>query len=138
MIVTTCPNNSYETQVECVPGLLRGDRLVGGNDDTAGVGLCSSFGFAAMEGTTYYILVQGYNGATGTFDLSVTCTPMTFDVCSGALPMICGQTVSGTTVGASGDTAPACGTDITAPGVWYTFEGEDAQIHGDHLPEQCL
>ncbi|MBL0125997.1 MAG: hypothetical protein IPP83_00775 [Flavobacteriales bacterium] len=137
VIVTTCPNNSYDTKLNVYQGFCGVITCVGGNDDTAGVGLCSSFGFAAMEGTTYYILVQGYNGATGTFDLAVTCTPMTFDVCNGALPMTCGQTVSGTTVGATGDTAPACGTDITAPGVWYTFEGEDAQITVSTCPNSA-
>ena len=45
----------------------------------------------------------------------------TFDDCAGALPITCGETVVGSTVGQTVDTSPECGTSITAPGVWYTF-----------------
>ncbi len=31
--------------------------------------------FDAVPGTTYYVVVDGYNGATGSFDLTVSCTP---------------------------------------------------------------
>ncbi|MGE3108808.1 MAG: FG-GAP-like repeat-containing protein [Phycisphaerales bacterium] len=42
------------------------------NDDTCGVG--SSVNVSAQAGNTYYIRVSGWNGATGSFTLSVTCT----------------------------------------------------------------
>ncbi|MBL4585745.1 MAG: PKD domain-containing protein, partial [Flavobacteriales bacterium] len=55
------------------------------------------------------------------------------DGCVTAEPIFCGQTLTGTTVGASTDgTLPICGIDglgnpsdfTTAPGVWYTFVGD--------------
>ena len=79
---------------------------------------CSSVTFVAQAGNSYYILVQGYNGAVGTFDLAVSCAALTEDVCAGAIPIACGQTLGGTTTGASDDTAPECDTGISAPGVW--------------------
>jgi len=47
------------------------------------------------------------------------------DLCSDAIDLgsNCSITVSGTTVGATIDPVDACGTPITAPGVWYTIEG---------------
>jgi hypothetical protein len=39
---------------------------------------CSTYGnldasFSAVAGQTYFFVVDGYNGATGSYDISVTC-----------------------------------------------------------------
>ena len=47
------------------------------------------------------------------------------DDCADAIPITCGETVSGSTVGANNDFPGGCGTSISAPGVWYSFEGTD-------------
>ncbi|MBK8498521.1 MAG: hypothetical protein IPL52_06805 [Flavobacteriales bacterium] len=133
--VTTCPNNGYDTKLNVYTGVCGNITCVAGNDDIAAGVYCSNVGFAAQAGATYYILVQGYNGAVGAFELNVTCVALTPDVCEGGLPIQCGETASSTTDGASVDTAPACGTDITAPGVWYTLEGVDAQITVTTCPD---
>ena len=79
--------------------------------------------------TTYYVLVTGFGTATGAFTLTRTCAPaIPNDLCTGALPLGCGATVTGTTVGATTDAAtlPVLQHLNTAPGVWYTFVGNGA------------
>ena len=49
------------------------------------------------------------------------CGPPPNNDCANALPITCGQTLSGTTVGATNTVLPFCGTSNTAPDVWYSF-----------------
>ena len=47
------------------------------------------------------------------------------DLCAGAININCGQTISGTTVGATIDPVGTCVTALnTAPGVWFSFTGD--------------
>lgn len=51
------------------------------------------------------------------------------DECPQAIPITCGQTIAGTTTGATEDPgAFTCGTTVTAPGVWYTFTGIAGEV----------
>lgn len=121
--VSTCTLNSYDTKINVYSGSCGTITCVGGNDDGPGCNLGSSVSFVGNGGTTYYILVQGYNGAVGSFELTVECEVIENDDCSGAIPLTCGESVEGTTLGAFPDEAFDCGTSITAPGVWYTVSG---------------
>ncbi|MCB0795133.1 MAG: T9SS type A sorting domain-containing protein [Flavobacteriales bacterium] len=47
------------------------------------------------------------------------------DDCTGAIPLVCGDTVQGSTAPALDDAVPGCGTSISAPGIWYSFVGID-------------
>ncbi|MCH7785504.1 MAG: T9SS type A sorting domain-containing protein, partial [Bacteroidetes bacterium] len=66
---------------------------------------------------------------TGTVDsFSITiCAPAPVgppnDLCADAISINCGDTLSGTTIDATDDsaTAPDCDTPTTAPGVWYVY-----------------
>ena len=83
----------------------------------------ASLEFPALEGVTYYIYVNGVQGATGNFQLDIDCRPINDD-CSGALAIECGGTASGSTVDANPDDFPSCGTsNFGARGVWYTITG---------------
>lgn len=57
-----------------------------------------------------------------------SCTPPPApvnDLCSGALNINCGQTITGSTTTATADAVGTCGTSLgSAPGVWYTFVGD--------------
>ena len=47
------------------------------------------------------------------------------DLCTGAININCGQTISGTTFGATIDPVGTCVTALnTAPGVWFSFTGD--------------
>ena len=52
----------------------------------------------------------------------------TNDNCANAIALGCGQTLSGSTAGATNDGVGFCGTSNTAPGVWYTIVGTGSQI----------
>lgn len=121
--LSTCINFGYDTKINVYSGSCGDLTCVTGNDDGGGCGVGSTIGFAAVAGTTYFILVQGYNGAIGEFEMTVGCGPFTYDLCQEALPIECNQSLNGSTLEATSDLVPECGTGIQAPGVWYTFTG---------------
>ncbi len=91
------------------------------NDDACGTQ--SEVQFVSDGTATYIIMVEGNGTASGNFSMNVSCQELPEnDFCDGALPITCGDTVTGSTNDATEDTAaPVCTTDITAPGVWYTL-----------------
>ncbi|MEP6700175.1 MAG: T9SS type A sorting domain-containing protein, partial [Bacteroidota bacterium] len=118
--------SSYDTKIGVFTGTCAALVCVTGNDDFCS--LQSQVTFTSVLGTTYYVLVTGFSTNSGAFTLARTCTsPVPNDLCTGALPLGCGATVTGTTVGATVDAVPTCVTTLnTAPGVWYTFVGNGA------------
>jgi hypothetical protein len=78
--------------------------------------------------TTGFITVTG-PGGTGTSVTAFVVPPIN-DLCSGALPLPCGQTVTGTTTGctATGDPTGNCTTSVDAGGVFYTIQGTGGSI----------
>ncbi len=81
-------------------------------------------------GQTYFVRVYDIFAtvpATTTFDICVFDAPpstLLNDFCTDAITLVCGDVVTGTTIGAIADIAPTCGTSVTAPGVWYTLVGD--------------
>jgi hypothetical protein len=79
--------------------------------------------------TTGNITVTG-PGGTGTSATPFVVPPIN-DQCSAALPLTCGQTLNGTTVGstATGDPTGSCGGEsIDAGGVFYSIQGTGGSI----------
>jgi hypothetical protein len=113
---------------------------IGGNDDACG--WQSRFSWCSEAGVEYLILVHGYGGASGPFDLTVYedgegCTPDVTcpdapenDLCDGAIPVAVPSNTAGSTNGASTDyDAPDCGgAYITSPGVWYSVIGDGTTL----------
>jgi Secretion system C-terminal sorting domain len=125
--LSTCPpGTAYDSKIGVFTGTCAALVCVTGNDDFCG--LQSQVNFPTVLGTTYYVLVTGFGTATGAFTLRMTCAAaIPNDACTGALPIPCGGSVSGTTVGATIDAVPTCITTLnTAPGIWYTFVGNGA------------
>ncbi len=92
------------------------------NDDSCG--LQSEVTFFSDGTSTYYIMVEGFGSGSGNFSLDVTCiNPPANDLCSNAIAVGCGDSITGTTIGSTLDTNVAgdCGTTLTAPGVWYSL-----------------
>ncbi|GHC50270.1 hypothetical protein GCM10008083_12240 [Ulvibacter litoralis] len=106
------------------------------NDDSCGLQSEVSFGSNGTD--TYYIMVEGFGSAAGNFTLSVSCIDTAEnDSCEDALPIACGETITGTTTNATFDAdAPVCGTTITAPGVWYEFTDTSGFI-SDYTVSLC-
>ncbi len=124
-ILSLC-GSGYDTKIGVFTGTCASLVCVTGNDDFCG--LQSQVSFPATLGTTYYVLVTGFGTASGAFTLTRTCVPaIPNDACTGAITIGCGQTITGTTVGATTDAVPTCVTTLnTAPGIWYTFVGNGA------------
>ena len=126
--ISTCGDVQYDTKLNVYSGSCGGLLCVTGNDDGGGCELGSTATFPALVGVTYHVLVQGYDGAVGNFELAVACGPFSGDLCLGADTISCNQSLPGSTVDAYLDPAPFCGTAIDAPGVWYTFSGIDNAV----------
>ena len=109
--------------------------IVAENDDSCG--LQSEVSFYSDGSSTYIIMVDGFGTASGNFSLDVTCQEaLENDVCEGALPIACGETITGSTDDATVDSAPECSTTITAPGVWYSFT-DDTGLVTDYTISLC-
>jgi hypothetical protein len=126
--LSTCSDFSYDTRLNVYSGACSGLQCVAGNDDGGDCDLGSTLTFAGDAGITYYILVQGYSGATGDFALTASCGAIGYDHCQGAQPISCNASLSGSTTGATVDAVPFCETGVQAAGVWYTFTGVEGQV----------
>ena len=93
------------------------------NDDSCG--LQSEVSFLSDGTSTYYVMVEGFGSSAGVYSLEVTCAqPPANDECTGAIDIVCGDALEGTTINSSIDTDVAgdCGdATLTSPGVWYVF-----------------
>lgn len=130
--LSTCSAVGYDTKLSVFSGSCGSLVCVSGNDDDFACSfssLRSKVTFNSVNAVTYYVLVHGFSASTGNFELTATCAappspPPANDLCSGAITVTCGQTVSGSTANATADVAPFCGTsDGTGGGVWYKLVG---------------
>jgi len=114
---TTCIGTSYDSKLFVYTGSCGAFTCVTGNDDACG--LQSTVSFASIPGTTYYIT------------LTLSCIdPVGNDLCTTAIPITCGATVTGTTIGATNaGNGPLCTTAAsTAGAVWYTFTANNQAV----------
>lgn len=70
--VNTCAGASYDTKIHVYEGTCGNLVCVDGNDDSCM--LQSEVTFSSSCGATYYILVSGFGGSTGAFDLTLSGT----------------------------------------------------------------
>jgi len=72
MTVSTCNLASYDNKISvyCADCALL--ICVGGIDDALGCGLTSEISFCSVAGAEYKVLVHGFGGASGTFNLTIT------------------------------------------------------------------
>lgn len=73
VILTTCSQYNFDTKLNAFSGSCSSLTCVSGNDDFCNTG--SLLTFATTNGTTYYVLVQGWNGETGTYTITRSCYP---------------------------------------------------------------
>ncbi|WP_178988903.1 T9SS type A sorting domain-containing protein [Winogradskyella schleiferi] len=122
--IETC-DSDFDTNITVYSGPCDDASQLVFNDDFCG--LQSSVTFTSDGSSTYLVRVEGFSGATGNIDMNVTCVdPIAVpdnDLCSNAEVLSCGDTVSGTTTGATFDDVGTCNISNTANGVWYTFTG---------------
>ncbi|MAL59805.1 MAG: hypothetical protein CMC14_07150, partial [Flavobacteriaceae bacterium] len=134
VLLSTCSTNTdYDTQIavftgDCTGGLV----CLAANDDSAN---CTDFQseveFESDGSSTYYIMVHGYGGDTGTFELSMSCTliPPDNDMIVNAIDLDevgCPFTDEDVVMpAATTENGTPSNCDITgAAGVWYKFTPE--------------
>ncbi len=106
------------------------------NDDSCG--LLSSASLSVVSGTTYFVRVAGYVGATGTFYLTVTPAqpPPANDACANAIPITDGLTTS-TCVGAATEAGlPAACATFTSD-VWFSYTNPSSTCPASVTIDMC-
>jgi hypothetical protein len=133
--VSLCAATDYDSAIRIFDDCDLANELAF-NDDFCG--LQSEVSFQSDGTSTYYIMVEGFGSSSGNFSLDVTCEdPLPNDDCSGAIAVSCGDSVTGSTDGATIDTGiPDCGTPITSPGVWYSLD-DNSGLPGDITLSLC-
>jgi hypothetical protein len=129
---STCIAATFDTVVAAWDGTgdCCGRTLVGCNDDSCG--FRSLVAFPVIQGTTYFVSVGGYAGATGTFTLDISCfqapasVPIN-DHRANAIPLPLNTPMGWTNVsastgggGGSGDPVSS-GCPAMAEDVWFTI-----------------
>ena len=120
---TGSSNTNFDTQLSIYSGTCDSLTCVDGNDDISlGMSTESLVIWNSIRGAQYFILVHGYSGATGNFELTVTqILPPLNDNCEDAETITgFGIPVLGSTVGATKSGSACSGTSVSAPGVWFT------------------
>jgi hypothetical protein len=93
-----CTGTTFDSQIRVFSGTCTGLTCVAGSDDFCGAQ--SEVTWTATQGTTYYILVHGFNIATGPFSLNLTqSTSSTITPAVATLPTVTAE----------------CQTTLTAP-----------------------
>lgn len=129
--VSLCNSSATDTLLAVYSGTCGNLTELACNDDAScgPIGLGSELCVTGLTvGNTYYIQAASFSGAdTGAITLDLTCPcpeAPPGDLCDEPVgPLAIPSVTMGTTVGTSIDTAPFCGTSISAPGVWYTVIG---------------
>ena len=74
VILNTCAGTDYDTKINVYTGACDDPECIAGNDDGSfGCYPGSEVIFEADAATTYYVLVQGYDGSVGNFTLDMAC-----------------------------------------------------------------
>ena len=127
---STCTTQvASEVKIDTKITVYRGDcaslECVRADDD--GCGKLSRVVWDAIAGETFFVQVHtGPNGVPGPFDLRIRdfVSLQANDVCANALEIgTYGETLLGSTTASSYDNQATCGTENTAPGVWYFLVG---------------
>lgn len=70
-IISTCTQSGYDVKMNAYSGNCTSLTCVSGIDDFCGT--ASYLSFPTVSGTTYYILIQGWDGQVGSFTLTREC-----------------------------------------------------------------
>jgi hypothetical protein len=126
-ITASLCGSAYDTEINVYSGSCAALSCVGGNDDFCGSS--SQLTFTSTLGVNYYILVNGYGGASGNFTLAITCAAppsATAQDCGGGSTICSNTSFSGNSSGGGNiNDFTAGNTDCLDPPEhqtsWYYF-----------------
>jgi hypothetical protein len=129
ILIESIPGD-IDTRLSFYDGDCASLNCIASNDDYEDSG-ASLITASVTAGTTYYIEWDDpYDDSSFDWILSELVVPDNDD-CIDAIAVVCGDVISGTTLGASIDNEVGCPDEIFAPGVWYTFTGTGAMVSAD-------
>jgi hypothetical protein len=131
--LSTCDDADFDTKISVYEGDCGALTCLAANDDGSGCGgFTSELTFQSDGVSTYYILVHGFGGQTGDFNLTLSCAPIApfndmivnsidadeigFPYTDPSVPMPAATTEAGGT--------PAVCDNAGVLGVWYNFVAE--------------
>lgn len=127
MILDTC-DSEYDTALGvysgCPASLVN---EIACDDDGGPCGLQSRIELNVTAGSTYWIRVSGFSGASGPYRLSLTGPQCSYDQCSLATPVGTG-THYGTLSGTSNDGESSCGSALSSVDAFYEFTAPEDGI----------
>ena len=74
VVLSMCNAADYDTKVNVYTGSCGNLTCVTGNDDKPGCNYASEVTFTALNDQQYFILVNGWNGQTGNFNMAMACS----------------------------------------------------------------
>lgn len=123
------------------PDLMSGSFGMGGssdvNDDTpgggggwygGGAGCAAGGGSGYIGGVTNASFSVGTREGDGLVEIRYEETGPPNDDCPNPIPIECGESITGTTVGANPDFPPCYGNATPSGGLWYNFIGQGEQV----------
>ncbi|MGB0769602.1 MAG: hypothetical protein ACPGPB_02495, partial [Flavobacteriaceae bacterium] len=91
--------SSYDTKIQVYSGDCSNLECIDGNDDSCSTQ--SEVSITSIENESYLVYVYGWGSSTGDFTLDVSCAeapdPIENDICTDAITVSCGDTVTGST-----------------------------------------
>ena len=130
VVLNTCqPGTTYDTKIRVYTGTCGNFTCVTGNDDVScSPSFRSEVEFFTAVGVDYWIVVHGFSGNFGDFEMTVTCLPPPApdpnDLCVNA-ELITAGAVTGSTPANDSDGETSCGNSNNSPSVWYRFVATD-------------
>ena len=131
IVASTCSLlTSYDSKISIFTGSCSSLSCIDGNDDNWGCGFRSEVTFFAEAGIEYSILVHGYEGDTGNFEIALSPIRIANDVCQNAIELSAGSSIAGSTIGASSEGVAVCGTSNSpgGRGIWYLYEAKETEL----------
>lgn len=125
------PDNGYEYEVRRTGAVGSGSTGLITSGTVTGTSIPTVNNLTVA--TTYTVYVRSLcAGSSSTWNSQSFLVPVVNDFCANAITLTCGQTVSGSTVGATNENMAVCGiSGVTAQstaGVWYKFTGDGSDV----------
>lgn len=117
--LSLCNGSDFDTVLR-VYDACNGNEIASDNDGCGYWNGPSSLSFISDGISTYYIAIEGaYGNDSGNYEMEISCVPSTIppnNDCENAIALNCGDTVSGTTIG-------ALDSNGYSPDVYYSYTG---------------
>jgi hypothetical protein len=122
---TVATAGQFDTKIWVFTGNCGALTCVTGNDD-GGAGTLSSVSFTPNLGQEYFIVVGGFGGSTGNYQLDITSAGVCSSECNRARTVSCTTSqITGNTTGGTVSGQGACTTGAGTGGAdWFTFVGD--------------